>query len=90
MAAPIKSREHKAFGDALRSLREDRKLSQEQLGYDTELHRNYIGRMERGELNFSFDRLLRVANALEVPPSELMAQFEEELARAKRRSSRKL
>ena len=76
MAAPPKSPDHVALGAAIRRLREQKGLSQEQFGFETQLHRNYIGRVERGELNLSFDRLVRVARALGVPLSELMSEYE--------------
>ncbi len=81
MAAPVVSREHKALGAAIRRLRESHqpRLSQEQLADKTGLHRNYIGRVERGELNLSFARIVRITRALDAPVSELMSEYEREL-----------
>jgi transcriptional regulator with XRE-family HTH domain len=62
---------------ALRSVREQRGLSQEQLDSRSRLHRNYVGGCEREEINLSFDILLRLANGLETRLSELMARYEE-------------
>jgi transcriptional regulator with XRE-family HTH domain len=70
---PERSPEHLAFGRAVRELREKQQLSQEQLGYKSGLHRNYIGGVERGELNPSLASIWKLAQALDVKPSELLA-----------------
>jgi len=35
------------------------------------VHRNYIGRVERGKTNIKFDRLMKLAGGLRVKPAEL-------------------
>lgn len=40
-----------AFGRAVRSLRQDLRMTQEMFGARAGLHRNYVGAIERGELN---------------------------------------
>jgi transcriptional regulator with XRE-family HTH domain len=67
-----RSPEHLAFGRAVRELRTQLGLSQEQLGYETGLHRNYIGGVERGELNASLASVYKLAAGLGVRPSELL------------------
>ena len=76
MAAAL-SVHHLALGRTLRELREERGLSQEELAWRSDLHRNYVGRVERGELNLSFARLVRLASTLEVPLSAVVSRYEE-------------
>jgi transcriptional regulator with XRE-family HTH domain len=73
---PTRSSYHDAFGRAVRQLREDRQLSQEELGYESDLHRNYVGGVERGELNASLASIIKLAKGLGVAPSELLARAE--------------
>ncbi len=64
------------MGRAVRELRARRGLSQEALGFDSGLHRNYVGAIERGEINPTFRILLLLSAGLCVPVSELMALTE--------------
>lgn len=56
---------------SLRSLRKERGLSQEGLAELAELHRTYIGSVERCERNISIDSVERLAHALGVDLTEL-------------------
>ncbi len=47
-------------------------LSQEKLAEFADVHRNYIGRVERCEINLSLIQLARIANGLDVKPYELL------------------
>jgi transcriptional regulator with XRE-family HTH domain len=67
---------HKALGAALRSRRQRQKLSQEELAARSEMHRTYYAAVERGEKNASYANLLRIAQALEVRLSTLIANAE--------------
>lgn len=58
------SPEHRALGRAVREARARRGLSQEELGWRSTLHRNYVGAIERGEINASFRTLLRLTDGL--------------------------
>lgn len=73
---PALSAEHVVLGRAARELRARRVLSQEQLGAVAGLHRNYVGSIERGEINPTFRTLLALAGGLTVPLSELVALYE--------------
>lgn len=48
------------------------KWSQEKLAEKADLHRNYVGDIERGEENVSVDALRRIATALKVRLSDLV------------------
>lgn len=67
------SPDHEALGRAVRALREAAGLSQEELAARCGLHRTYVGGIERGERNVSFSNLLKLAAALGVSPSRLLA-----------------
>ncbi len=71
-----KSLEHVALGRAIRELRRSAGISQEGLADRSRLHRTYVGGIERGERNVSFGNLLKLANALAIRPSELIARSE--------------
>lgn len=64
------------LGRAVREARAEMRISQEELGLRTGVHRNYIGGIERGERNPSVVTICRLADALEVPPSELFREAE--------------
>jgi len=72
-----KSVDHTALGRAVRIMRATRGLSQEELGARANLHRNYIGAIERGEINPTFRVLLKLERGLAMPLSELIAKCEE-------------
>jgi len=78
--AAVKSPEDAALGRALREIRTQRDLSQEELGFQSGLHRNYVGACERGEINLSFGVLLQLTNALDAPLSDLISRYEAQLA----------
>lgn len=68
--------ELRALGAAVREVRARRGLSQKQLGFQGGLHRNYVGGIERGELNITFRVLLKIVRGLNVPLSELIKLYE--------------
>jgi transcriptional regulator with XRE-family HTH domain len=59
------------FGLKVKFLREQKNLSQEELGELANLHRTYIGQIERAEKNATLITIEKIANALEVKTSEL-------------------
>ncbi len=66
---------HILFGERLRELRLMRKLSQEKLAEMSDVHRNFIGLVERGRENLSLEKLVNIARALKVWPGELFEHF---------------
>ena len=62
-----------SLGEAVRTARSERGLSQEALAHAAELDRSYMGGVERGEHNLTIINLAKVAAALELKPSELLA-----------------
>lgn len=61
----------KEFGIRVRSLRKERGYSQEEFAYECELHRTYMGDIERGERNISIDNIYKIALTLDISISEL-------------------
>lgn len=61
------------LGRNVRTLRAARKLSQEQLALEAGMKRSYLSELERGLRNPSVRALGRLAAALEVEPSVLIA-----------------
>lgn len=69
----------RALGRAVRELRARNDLSQEDLGRRVDMHRNYVGTVERGEANIGVLNLLRLVNALGVPFPEFVEVWERQL-----------
>ena len=60
-----------ALGRAVRSLRVERDWSQERLADNSGLHWTYVGGIERGERNPSWENVVRLARGLGVSVAEL-------------------
>jgi transcriptional regulator with XRE-family HTH domain len=65
------------FGEIVREKRKERGLSQEDLAHKADLHRTYIGMIERAEKNITLENINKIAKALETPISELFKNFTE-------------
>ena len=70
------------FGPVLRRLRKERNLTQEQLavllGYDSA---NYVSKLELGQKGPSVALLFKIALALQMMPSQLIAEMEKDWQR---------
>jgi transcriptional regulator with XRE-family HTH domain len=64
------------LGRAIRDRRDELGVSQERLGLESGVHRNYIGGIERAERQPSVTTLARLAQALGVKPSDLLGRAE--------------
>lgn len=84
MAPPRRSKGRstleQVFGQVLRQLREEARLSQEQLGLESESGRTYISQLERGEKGPSLKMIFKLAPHLGCRPAEIVRQVEEALA----------
>ena len=69
-------RTHKS--QAVRRLRQTRKLSQEGFADHVGVHRTYMGGVERGEQNVSLSNLERIASGLGLKTWELLKEAEQE------------
>ena len=65
------------FGNRVRELRKDKNLSQEQLSFKADLHRTYIGMIERAEKNITLVNIEKIAKALEISINELTKNLDD-------------
>ena len=64
-------KERRLLGAAVRVRRRALELSQEEFAEKVDCHRNFVGRIERGEQNPTVDTLVRIARALRCKISDL-------------------
>lgn len=60
------------LGVHIRQIREINKISQQNLADLCDLPKTTIGRIERAEMNTTIKTLVKIANALEIEPKELL------------------
>ena len=60
------------FGIHIRKLREKKNMSQRDLATDCNVPQSQIGRIERAEINTTLKTIIKLANALDVEPKELL------------------
>ena len=65
----------KQFGKKVRELRTERGYSQEGFAFACNLHRTYIGCIERGEKNITITNIKKIAKALKVEISQLFSSL---------------
>ncbi|HXR30061.1 MAG TPA: helix-turn-helix transcriptional regulator [Solirubrobacterales bacterium] len=61
-----------ALGRAIRRLRKERDLSQEELGHLAEIHPTWISHIESGRTNPAWGTVRRIAKVLDVRLSEIV------------------
>jgi transcriptional regulator with XRE-family HTH domain len=66
----------KALGQRIRALRTEQGYSQEAFADKCGVHRTFMGTIERGESNLSFQNILKVASTLGVTLSDLFLGLE--------------
>jgi transcriptional regulator with XRE-family HTH domain len=66
----------RGFAAEVRALRTDLRLSQEELAYRANLHRNYIGLIERAQRAPTLLAIAGIAKGLDLKASELIARAE--------------
>lgn len=60
------------LGKRIKNLREEQGISQSQLAFESEIPRNQVGRIERGEINTSISTLFAISKALNISITELV------------------
>jgi len=68
-----------AFGQAVKSIRMEKGISQEKLAELVDLHRTYISDIERGGRNVSLVNIYRIAEGLDVKVFELFQVMDKEI-----------
>ncbi len=63
----------KAVGARIRSLRQRKDLTIEELAFHCAIHPNYLGDIERGRKNLSLESLAKIAEGLHIPISQIFA-----------------
>jgi transcriptional regulator with XRE-family HTH domain len=70
------SKMFKTFGETIRKARKEKGISQEELAELCNLHRTYVGSVERGERNISLQNIVKIARALGLTAAELLRDIE--------------
>ena len=66
-----------AFGKALREVRKEKGLTQEQLGFEADLQLIYVSKLELGQQQPSLTTIFKLANGLSCSATELIRYTEE-------------
>tara|TARA_B100001059_G_C17810041_1_gene571709 strand:- start:1945 stop:2175 length:231 start_codon:yes stop_codon:yes gene_type:complete len=67
----------KALGERIRVQRKACRISQDALALACNIDRSYVGRIERGEVNITVEKLYRIASMLVCDPCDLLPQVSE-------------
>ena len=66
-----------AYGKAIRSIRQNKKISQEEVADLCGLHRTYISDVELGKRNVSLENIDKIAHALQMKKSDVFIEVEQ-------------
>ncbi|MCY1547822.1 helix-turn-helix protein [compost metagenome] len=67
----------KALGTRIRTQRKSCRISQDALALACSIDRSYMGRIERGEVNITVEKLYRIASVLACDPATLLPHVTE-------------
>lgn len=79
----------KALGRAIRRLRVEAEITQEDLGFEAGLERSYVSSVELATKDPSFTTLQKIALGLNRSLSDLFSVYEEELESGKKEAPRR-
>lgn len=65
-----------AFGKTLRRLRKQKKLTQEELGFESGLDRTYISLLELGQRSPTLDTIVALCSALDIELSHFVSDVD--------------
>jgi len=74
VAAAHPSQLRSVFAQHVRARRKELGVSQEELADRAQVHRTFIGAVERAETNVSIDNIARISSALGVPAADLLLE----------------
>jgi transcriptional regulator with XRE-family HTH domain len=77
--------EKRAFARVLITLREERRITQETLAFDSGYHPKYISLLERGKYSPSLTAILEISRALNITGADLVRRVESLLPGNRRR-----
>ncbi|CAK3889075.1 putative transcriptional regulator [Vibrio crassostreae] len=64
------------FGRKLRGVRKLKNVSQDRLALMADIDRSYVGRIERGEVNITLEKVYELASALECDVCDLLPNID--------------
>lgn len=65
------------FGEIIREKRKQLGLSQEEFAFKADLHRTYVGMIERAEKNITLENINKIAKAFDISIHELTKNLKE-------------
>ena len=72
---PSKPFHRRMLGDKIRAYRKQAGFSQEKLAEKADLHHNFVGEVERGNMEISLTSMLKIAKALKVRVRDLVDEL---------------